>query len=94
MVIWDNNDFREETPSGEGTTHNTSGLLVQRIGCVDDGTESIPCINIESKHLPKKTHVDPPPNILEVCIMKECTFVAGKDQEGTKRSRQGKDRTR
>ena len=27
-------------------------------------------------------------------IMKECTFVAGKDQEGTKRSRQGKDRTR
>ena len=53
-VIWDNNDFREETPSGEGTTHNTNGLLVQRIGCVDDGTESFPCINSESKHLPKK----------------------------------------
>ena len=52
-VIWDNNEFREETPSGEGTTHNTNGLLVQRIGCVDDGTESIPCINSESKHLPK-----------------------------------------
>ena len=52
-VIWDNNDFREETPSGEGATHNTNGLLVQGKGCVDDGTESIPCINSESKHLPK-----------------------------------------
>ena len=51
-VIWDNNDFREDTPSGEGTTHNTNGILVQRIGCVD-GTESITCINSESKHLPK-----------------------------------------
>ena len=52
-VIWDNNDSREETPSGEGTTHTTTGLLVQRIWCVDDGTESIPCINSESKHLQK-----------------------------------------
>ena len=51
--------------SGEGTTHNTNGLLVQRIWCVDDGTESIPCINSESKHLPKnkKRTVDSPPNI-------------------------------
>ena len=65
-VIWDNNEFREEMPSGEGTTHNTNGLLVQRIGCLDDGTESIPCINSESKHLPKKRSVDPPPNVLEV----------------------------
>ena len=53
-VIWDNNDFKEETPLCEGTKHNTNGLLVQIIGCVDDGTESIPCINSESKHLPKK----------------------------------------
>ena len=65
-VIWDNNDFREETPSGEGTTDNTNGLLVLRIGCVDDGTESIPCINSESKHLPKKRSVDLPPIVLEV----------------------------
>ena len=48
-VIWDNNNFREETPSGESTTHNTNGLLVQRIGCVDDNTESILCINSESQ---------------------------------------------
>ena len=66
-VIWDNNDFREETPSGDGTTYNTNGFLVQRIGCVDDGTESIPCINSEYKHLPKKKRsVDPPPNVLEM----------------------------
>ena len=67
-VIWDNNDFREETPSTEGTKHNTNGLLVQSIGCVDDHTESIPCINNESRHLPKtkKRSVDPPPNVLEV----------------------------
>ena len=37
-VIWDNNDFREETRSAEGTTHNTYGILVQRIGCDDDNT--------------------------------------------------------
>ena len=37
-VIWDNNNFSKETPSGERTTHNTNGLLVQRIECVDDGT--------------------------------------------------------
>ena len=60
-VIWDNSDFREETPSGEGTTHNTNGLLVKRIVGVDDDTESIPCINSESKR-----SVDPPPNVLEV----------------------------
>ena len=67
-VIWDNNDFREETPYGEGTTHNTNGFLARRIGYVDDDTESIPCINGESKHLPKnkKRSVDPPPNVLEV----------------------------
>ena len=52
-VIWDNNDFREETPTGEGTTHNTNGLLVQRIVCVDDGTKSIPCINRSPSICPK-----------------------------------------
>ena len=28
-VVWDNNDFGEETLSGKGTTHNTNGILVQ-----------------------------------------------------------------
>ena len=44
-VIRDNNYFREKAPSGEDITHNTHGLLVQRIGCVDYDCESIPCIN-------------------------------------------------
>ena len=68
-VIWDNNDFREETPSGESTTVSTNGLLVQMIGYVD---ESMPCINSESKHLPKtKTRsVDHTPNVLR-CPTKE-----------------------
>ena len=35
--------------SGEGTTHNTNGILVQRIGCVDDDTESIPFSSICQK---------------------------------------------
>ena len=48
-LIWDNIYFSEETPSGEGATHDTNGLLFQRIGCVDDDTESIPCINSESQ---------------------------------------------
>ena len=30
-VIWDNNDFREETPSAEGTTHNTNAFVVHRV---------------------------------------------------------------
>ncbi|XP_077968888.1 uncharacterized protein LOC144422864 [Styela clava] len=28
-IVWDNNDFNEETKSGEGTTHNTNGILIQ-----------------------------------------------------------------
>ena len=52
-------------PSCEGTTHTTNGLLVHKIECVDDNTESIRCINSEFKHLPKakKRSDDPPPNV-------------------------------
>lgn len=28
-IVWDNNDFREETASGHGTTHNTNGIVIQ-----------------------------------------------------------------
>uniref|UniRef100_UPI00358E324A uncharacterized protein n=1 Tax=Myxine glutinosa TaxID=7769 RepID=UPI00358E324A len=28
-LVWDNNDFGEETLSGRGTTHNTNGIVVQ-----------------------------------------------------------------
>ena len=28
-LVWDNNDFGEETLSGKGTTHNTNGIAIQ-----------------------------------------------------------------
>lgn len=31
QLAWDNNDFREETLSGKGTTHNTNGIIVQKL---------------------------------------------------------------
>ena len=30
-LVWDNNDFTGDTPSGHGTTHNTNGIIVQRM---------------------------------------------------------------
>ena len=55
-VIWDNNDFQEETSTGEGTTHNTNGILVQR-------PSAISLMEIENTDLPrtKKRSVEPPP---------------------------------
>lgn len=38
ILVWDTNDFREETASGKGTTHNTNDIIVQRI--VPDHDES------------------------------------------------------
>ena len=29
IIVWDNNDFGEETLSGHGTTHNTNGIVIQ-----------------------------------------------------------------
>ena len=28
-LVWDNNDFGEETLTGKGTTHNTNGIIIQ-----------------------------------------------------------------
>ena len=28
-LVWDNNDFGEQTSSGKGTTHNTNGIAIQ-----------------------------------------------------------------
>ena len=32
-LVWDNNDFGEETLSGKRTTHNTNGIAVQHAQC-------------------------------------------------------------
>ena len=29
VLVWDNIDFTEETPSGHGTTHHTNGIMIQ-----------------------------------------------------------------
>ncbi|KAL2104338.1 hypothetical protein ACEWY4_001206 [Coilia grayii] len=31
-LVWNNNDFGEETLSGKGTTHNTNGIIIQAVG--------------------------------------------------------------
>jgi hypothetical protein len=28
-IVWDNNDFNEETVSGKGTTHVANGIIIQ-----------------------------------------------------------------
>ena len=30
MIVWDNNDFNEETLTGKGTTHVANGIVIQR----------------------------------------------------------------
>jgi hypothetical protein len=30
MMVWDNIDFLEETPSGAGTTHMANGIIIQQ----------------------------------------------------------------
>lgn len=44
-VVWDNNDFCEDTPSGKNTTHGTNGIIIQR-KCDIEETETMPCINL------------------------------------------------
>ena len=51
-LVWDNNDFGEETLSGKGTTHNTNGIAVQHEQCQLSVTVAIEPFTIEAK---KKT---------------------------------------
>lgn len=60
--MWDNNDFAEETLSGEGTTHNTNGILVQRI----TSTESQHRGTTQKFTKTKKRSVDCPPRNIEL----------------------------
>ena len=48
VLVWDNIDFNEETPSGHGTTHHTNGIMVQSKETKPDLTE-----NQTRKSLPK-----------------------------------------
>ena len=38
-LVWDNNDFGEETLSGHGTTHNTNGIIIRKSDVSVDANE-------------------------------------------------------
>ena len=63
-LVWDNNDFGEETLTGKGTTHNTNGIVVQSSLSTDNIAEvassDSPIIYKKSK----KRSLDPPPTDL------------------------------
>lgn len=65
-VVWDNNDFLEETPSGKGTTHVANGIIIQNHPITDD-------VVIRDKiELPRNAStVQSPPVIIKPYILKK-----------------------
>ena len=59
-VVWDNNDFREETPTGGGTTHNINGLLCQMSSPVTGQPAALRC------RRSRKQAIDALPNVIEI----------------------------
>ena len=59
-LVWDNNDFGEETLSGKGTTHNTNGIIIQRpITCVVSTSETVSLQRTRKRSLkPPHAHID------------------------------------
>ncbi|KAL2102045.1 hypothetical protein ACEWY4_003806 [Coilia grayii] len=55
-LVWDNNDFGEETLSGKGTTHNTNGIVIQQVM----GNDSAP-VPSTSRQRTRERSVNPPP---------------------------------
>lgn len=57
ILVWDNNDFAEDTPTGHNTTHNTNGVIIQR-------ESEIPCSQPETRRLSKtkQRSLEPPPS--------------------------------
>lgn len=56
-LVWDNNDFGEETLSGKGTTHNTNGIIIQR--AINSYTASLP--DTLPRQRTRERSVHPPP---------------------------------
>lgn len=56
-LVWDNNDFGEETLSGKGTTHNTNGMIIQQAMASDSA--SLP--DTFSRQRTRERSVHPPP---------------------------------
>ncbi|XP_067300890.1 uncharacterized protein [Pseudorasbora parva] len=59
-LVWDNNDFGEETLSGKGTTHNTNGIVIQRpITCGVSTSETVSLQRTRKRSLqPPHAHID------------------------------------
>ncbi len=56
-LVWDNNDFGEETLSGKGTTHNTNGIIIQQ--AIAGDSASLPATS--SRQRTRERSVNPPP---------------------------------
>ena len=63
-LVWDNNDFTEETLSGKGTTHVANGIIIQNRSILDP-------VNLREKvYLSKKaSKSSPPSSIIEPFIL-------------------------
>ena len=67
-LVWDNNDFGEETLSGKGTTHNTNGIIIQRpITCDVSVSETV------SLQRTRKRSLEPPPAHIDTYIRRKRT---------------------
>ncbi|XP_070548995.1 uncharacterized protein [Ptychodera flava] len=65
-LVWDNNDFGEETISGKGTTHNTNGIIIQRnTGDEADSTAVNLSTAVAITKSKQRTLTAPPSNIIE-----------------------------
>lgn len=60
-LVWDNNDFGEETHSGKGTMHNTNGIIIQQAMASDSA--SLPDTLFRHRTRERRVH-RPPLNLL------------------------------
>jgi len=65
-VVWDNNDFLEETLSGKGTTHVANGIIIQN-HCITDEVLIRDKVEVSRK----ASTLQPPPVIIQPYILKK-----------------------
>lgn len=79
-LVWDNNDFTEETLTGQGTTHNTNGIIIQHDVAAEQAgsipyrfpksrsrTVSAPCTELIHHHGGKRQ--GPTPVDIDTCVV-------------------------
>lgn len=68
-VVWDNNDFGEETLSGRGTTHNTNGIIIQNCNTKPSSQEHCSSITVNPavKRTRKRSMQPPEENLATYC---------------------------